>query len=883
MRNRFFVILLLLLSHAYSALIYQQEYSFKQGQIKIIRRGIVIERPKIALVLSGGGARGAAHIGVIKALKKYQIPIDLIVGTSIGSIVGGLYASGYSTDEILKIMQSIAWDEIYQDRTQRTSLFLGQKGEQDRYLINLRFKKGVPFIPVAISPGQRILMTLSDIILKARYQATASFDLLRVPFRAVTTDLVSGKIVVLKNGNLAEAIDASSSIPLLFVPIERDSMLLVDGGLRSNLPVHVARSEGADIVIAVDVTSPLRKKDEINAPWKIVDQATTIMSELERQIERQYADVLITPDVGLQKNDDYSQLEKLVQLGVDATVEHIPEIKKLIRQNEKIESTPKAFFVKRFSLNQSKMGIQDYLTLRSMEGKWQNLNKLISTFEKLEGLGRYQKITVLGDTSRDSIELTIQFDPFPPVNNIVIKGMQQENEQNFRKVMLQQEGLPLNIFNLQNDLEYLTDIYRRDGFSLMQVDSLVWKAENRNLMICVDEGTIKDIEIQGNTKIKSYVIAREFNRQKGKIFNWRKIAQAIRNVYATQLFERVTVDILKVSAGYRLVVRVKEKSTVVLRVGGKYDTDRRAQVYTEFGDESLLGFGIKAMLVGRFGNKDGKLGFKLRDDRIFTTYLTFDLQGYYSWQVNPITNPNGAKGLYREERRGVRFQAGQQLKRLGQLVFELRQENVKDATEKGYFGYPQNIELRTFAIRAVADKRDRIDFPNKGINNYWAWESGNRLVLGSKEPYTKILVNLEGYYSFRNQATWHLRSFFGIGDRSLPFSENFRLGGLNEFYGLYKNEYFGRQLLLLNAEYRFRLPLKRYLNQNLMLRNFYLSMRYDFAGIWPEPNLVFSSKDFFSGYGISFDIDTIVGPLRFSIGHLSGGRTVGYISFGFNY
>ncbi len=868
-------------SSAFAELIFKKQYQFSHGQILVSSNGIKVERPKIALVLSGGGARGVAHIGVIKALEKNNIPIDLIVGTSIGSVVGGLYASGYSTDEILKIMNSIAWDEIYQDRTQRTALFLGQKGEQDRYLINLRFKNGTPFIPVAISPGQKILMTLSDIILRARYQATTSFDHLKIPFRAVTTDLVSGRTVVLKNGNLAEAIDASSSIPLLFVPIERDSMLLVDGGLKSNLPVHVARSEGADIVIAVDVTSPLRKKNEINAPWQIVDQATTIMAELERRMEREYADILIEPNIGQRRNDDYSHLDQLVDLGFKAASQQVTEIQNLI--NQKKQKTDRKVFVKKILFNQSRLEAEQLIWFRSLENSWQKLEHIPELVEQLASTGKYRNIAVFADTSSDSVQFRIQLEKFPLIKKLKFTGLQEKDESTLKPLMLLRENEPLNLAYLREDLQHLTDLYRADGFSLMQVDSIFWDRANQELTININEGLVSEIEIAGNEKIRDYVIAREFGRQKGKVFNWKNIAQAIRNVYATQLFERVTVDIVETKPTYRLIVRVKEKSTVVMRLGGKYDTDRKAQMYLEFGDESLLGLGVKAMMVGRFGNRDGKLGFKLRDDRIFTTYLTFDLQGYYTWQVNPIKNPDGSSGSYREERRGARFQVGQQLKRLGQFIIELRHENVKDMVQEGAFAFPQNIELRTFAIRAVADKRDRIDFPTKGINNYWAWESGNKLFLGSTEPYTKILVNLEGYYTFKNRATWHIRTFFGVGDRSLPFSENFRLGGLDEFYGLYENEYFGRQLFLLSGEYRFNLPLKKFFSNNFMFRDFYLSARYDFGGVWTDPQLVFSSEDFFSGLGAALEIDTVLGPLKFALGHLTSGRTLGYISLGLNY
>ncbi len=858
-----------------------ETYRFEHGKVTVVRKGYQVKHPKIGLVLSGGGARGMVHIGVLKALEQHHIPIDLIVGTSIGSLIGGLYAAGYTPDEILAIAQKINWASIYQDKPPRTALFLGQKGEQDRYLANLRFRNGNPYIPVAISPGQRMFLTLASLILQGRYHMRNNFDDLRVPFRAVATDLVSGKLVVLKKGNLAEAINASSAIPLLFVPVDYDSMLLVDGGMLANLPVEVARKEGCDIVIAIDVTSPLRKKDEINAPWEIVDQGTTIMSELERSLERRKADVLIRPNLDNQRNDDYSHIEELKNIGLQAVKSKLPELRKIIREKTNVHEA--VFPLKNCTINDSVVSLAFFEEIQALKKRARvRLQDIRRLLDVAAGQGDFQQVSAVADTTDDSLSVSFLFKRFPQVQAVAFRGVTRYKPEQLHRLLFTQTGQPLNAIALKKDIDLLTELYRADGYSLMRVDSLGWDAATGRLTFGINEGRISALRITGNNKVKRYVISREFGRLIGKVFNWKDVQQAMRNAYTTQFFERVTLNILEENGRFTLEVKVKERSTVVMRLGGKYGTERRAQLYWEFGDECLFGMGIKSMLVGRFGMRDGKLGIKIRDDRIFTTYLTFDLQGYYKWQINPITDRDGATGRYREIRRGARFRVGQQLKRLGQFILELRHENIEDRLEDGTFRYPQNIELRSFAVRAIADKRNRADFPTKGINNYWSWETGNRFVFASKRSYTKAMVNLEGYYSFRNQATWHLRMFFGIGDKSMPFSENFRFGGLHSFYGLHQNEYFGRQVFIASAEYRYRIPF-HLSSGNLLFKNFYLSFRYDFGGVWRNPNLVFSSKDFFSGLGGYFGIETPLGPLFLAYGHLTRGKSVGYISFGFEY
>ncbi|HTY58357.1 MAG TPA: patatin-like phospholipase family protein, partial [Bacteroidota bacterium] len=209
-----------------------------------------LKRPRVALVLSGGGARGTAQIGVLRVLERYHIPVDFIAATSMGAIVGGLYASGYSVAEIESLAVRTEWDDVLSltEETKRTELFVDQKIAGDRSFLAVRFQGFAPVIPSAVSSGQRLTDFLSARALQALYHPVPDFDHLKIPFRAVATDLVSGTRVVLKDGSLAEALRASATFPLLFQPIEKNGMQLVDGGLLSNIPVDVARNRGYDII-----------------------------------------------------------------------------------------------------------------------------------------------------------------------------------------------------------------------------------------------------------------------------------------------------------------------------------------------------------------------------------------------------------------------------------------------------------------------------------------------------------------------------------------------------------------------------------------------------------------------------------------------------------
>ena len=878
-KNKNFILFLVLIFIGINPLradrIFSKRVCFRGGTITIQSGPTLPARPKIGLVLSGGGSRALVHIGVLKALEENNIPIDLIVGTSMGSMLGGLYASGYDPDALLRIMKHINWQGIYKDAPGRSVLYVGQKAEQDRYLLPIRFDNGNPFIPVAYSPGQRILSILSDLILKAQYQARDNFDNLRIPFRSVATDLVSGKMIALSKGNLAESINASLAVPLLFSPVPLDSMLLVDGGLRANLPVEVARRAGMDIVIAVDVTASLRSKDRLKAPWEIVDQATTIMSDLSKIVQRRQADVLIRPELKGLLNDDFSQSDHLVEIGYRETQKQMDIIRNSIKQDLTQVSVNMPLHRFHFNGIQS-LDISQYKHLHMVSDDSISATVAGEDLDVLLSSGQFQNIRLAIDSTGTA---NVTAKPFSIVKSIQWNGISKLGPASIEQILNTHSGMMLNAFTLKRDLARLVELYRRQGYSLMRIRSINWNEKTGRLQIDIDEGMIDELEIKGNEKTKNYVLLREFSGQKGKVFNRERVRTAIQNIYATQLYERVNTNVISENGKNILVIKVKEKSSVLLRAGGKYDTDRGAQTYLEFGDESIWGTGIKTMLMARFGNRDGNLGIKIRDDRIFFSYFTYDLQAYYSWQENPLERYNGN---YREERRGLRFQLGRQVRRIGRLVIELRNENITDNSKNKGFANTQNIELRTFAIRALADRRDRIDFPTKGIYNHWAWETGNRFVFESKESYTKALINLEGYYNFARVHNWHLRMFVGLGDNSMPFSENFRLGGLNSFYGLHQNEYYGRQLVTMNVEYRYQLPW-HFSAQNFIFKNTYLSLRYDFGGIWKKPALVFTSDDFFSGFGVNLGIETLFGPLHLSYGQTTRGKSMLYFSLGFNY
>ena len=277
------------------------------------------DRPVVGLVLGGGGARGAAHIGVLKVLEELRIPVDRIAGTSMGSIVGGLYATGLTADELEQIVMGQDWEDSFRDQTAREDRPFRRKRDDDFNLFGPKFGvgQGASLLPRGALAGQRITLFFESIV-GARVQSR-HFDELPIPFRAVAADIVTGDEVVLGDGDLTVAMRASMSIPAAFDPVARGESLLVDGGVVNNVPISVARSMGADVVVAVDVGTPLATRDELRNLFAITGQLSGLLvrGNTVRQLATLTdADVLVVPPLG---NDigasDFTKMDEAIPIG----------------------------------------------------------------------------------------------------------------------------------------------------------------------------------------------------------------------------------------------------------------------------------------------------------------------------------------------------------------------------------------------------------------------------------------------------------------------------------------------------------------------------------------------------------------------------------------
>jgi len=317
------------------------------------------DRPvTIGLVLSGGGAKGLAHVGVLKVLEREGIHIDYIGGTSMGGLVAGLYAAGYTPDQLDEISNKLPWTKLLADEKERRDLPLQEKNNYDQFLLSLPMIGFIPGLPKGLKEGQLVVNVLNK--LTWQVNDIHQFEDLPTPFFCVATDLATGDTVLIREGDLPMALRATMSIPSIFAPVEINGKMVIDGGIVNNFPVDIMMSMGVDYVIGVDVGAPLYKSDEIKSVFNILDQISSYHQQQRYHDNVSLTDIYIKPDISGLSAMSFGDVPGIIKRGEDAAMAQIEAIRKLAAEirNQK----PK---VRTFKL---KMADTIYISRMEVEG-----------------------------------------------------------------------------------------------------------------------------------------------------------------------------------------------------------------------------------------------------------------------------------------------------------------------------------------------------------------------------------------------------------------------------------------------------------------------------------------------------------------------------------
>lgn len=829
-----------------------------------------VRKPMLGLALSGGGLRGITQIGVLKVLDENGIQINRLVGTSIGAVIGGLYASGYRPDEIWEITKAIDWGRILVDAPQRSALFLGEKQKRNRALLQFRLQGLKPSVPEALTPGQNLLDILTNLTLNAPFH---SLDFTQFPtaLRILTTDLLTGDKVLLEKGDLAEAMRASIAIPLLFTPVSHENKLLVDGGIINNIPVLETRDFGADHVIAVNATSPLRSGEDMTAPWEIADQVTTIMQQTNNRAQLAAADVVIDFSDVPSTSTNSAMIDSLYQLSQERTREKLPDIRRLLNPSFSAEKGEQSYVIDRIEF------VPDIPVLKNYPVSTHSVTRagIVGDLVRIYSHGGYENLFAQIVSRRDSVILQYHLTAAPILRQVHFSGVTA-----FADSILEQHFVPLldqsvNYHQTRLVFEQILKMYRDEGYSLATISDVTFDSEKGAAVIHIAEGIIDRVEFVGQKRTRHYVLSREFSVKENELFFLERVKNGLQNIYATDLFRSVTLQMIPNGEKTHLRVALEEKSPTTLRWGARFDSERRGRSFLELADENVFGSGNDLTLHGQFGARDLATSVEYRADQLFKTFLTAQVSAYYNRHKYYSYENLARIGEYERRATGVSLSIGTQIERFGTLSGIIRFEEINLWGLPGKSSNLGALVINKVGLHSEVDSRDQVPFALSGKHHRFSYLVSSGKFLGADISYFKIENQLTNYYSFwkRNTITTLLQ--WGTSDMTTPFSEQFRVGGEHSFFGLLEGELQGRHMMIGSLGYRYRFPWKSPFEM-------YGLARWDIGYVW-RAVVDIKGEDMITGRGVSFAIKTPLGPISFSYGRSSLGKGRFYFSAGYDF
>lgn len=704
------------------------------------------QQDRLALVLTGGGARGLSQIGVLRVLERAGVRPDVIIGCSFGSVVGALYAAGHTADEIDSIMRTIDWDDIISLRpdSEREYMFLSQKQESDQNLLKLRFNNFAIQPPTAIGGSARFSLLLQQILWKSPYGHVTRFDDLRIPLRVVSTNLANGRPAVLSSGNLARAVRASATFPLRYSPVRwGDDSILVDGGLVANIPTDIARGLGATKIIVVNTVSPLEKPEALTTALSIADQALMSSMKLLDSVRLAEADVVITPDLGGRTTFDFDDVDSMVTLGQRAAEEQLEVLRRLARAQQG---------------NASRLGVPP-IHIVSVDGD-----------TSLAEAVRSDVTTEETFVSREILEREIR--------TRVLRSLRSRGFDHayIREMSLQGQELQISI---DRGTQVTTTLSLRSGVGKSEVERELAFTESDTLSLPALIRTWQNLnasdllnEVDVRSEPHDVVGTRVTISARGQGNQSVGLGLRVDNERYTQVSLQLTQESF-LTPGLRLMARGSLSERIgslavgmeIPRIAGTLWT-ATLKAYTSFRN------------VWIYSNREGRPAhapIPLRVDE------------------------------FSEDRYGARLSAGRQLERNGVVLAELRYENLRyrDLEASGRTPF-QTIGT----VRAAArwDDRNRTAYATRG-RTIDLFAETSVLRLSNEVSFTKLSAAASSIFNL-GWLTLTPSAMIGAADRTLPPAEQFSLGGQEMLFGMREDQQRGRQIVVGNFDVRVRLPVR---------------------------------------------------------------------------
>ncbi len=812
------------------------------------------DAPRMALALSGGGFRGLAHIGVLDVLEEEGIIPDAVAGVSFGALVGGLYCEGLTPDEIFQIFRNLKIEHLLMDRPERRSQILARKQELSRHMVEFRVERGFkPVLPGAVLPGQILYQRLIEQTLNLPNLPVSDWNNLNIPLRMLSVDLQSGAPVVFTHGDPAIAIRASMSAPLLIDPLTIDTLQLIDGGIAANIPVDLARSMNADIVLAVDVSAELQPLKPPFQPWRIVDQVTTILEQASEADALANADVIVTPI--MPSDTIMNTLEynfEVVEAGRQAMRKALPELREKLKNLEARPDTTvyvvaQAFERTSYTGCETKLPMEKTVTSEFIE------RRLRQTLERRNVRDAF---AVYNDETRT---LTFHTVATTMLWEVQVNGNIKVSDADIFQCFSGSFGKALNLDALDHAIKCVHQLYRQRGYPLAQSEAVSFDPNLGAIFLKVNEGFLDKIALSGLNAIREQDVGKELSIHSGDVINRKNIINDTKKLYATGMFRSVLPQIVASDerAGYWDIIYHFQEQPPPVRIGLAYQAERRTRGFVEYNSSAWQGFLLRAVIFSSVGEKDDDHRISYHVDKVYGKPIIADLTfGFMDRERYSYNLDHERIADYYESKWGAQVEVGGMAQSWGLFALTARWEKHWNR----YVDRLERYQISALGFKLGLDTQDRDPYPRRGFKVSGYGESAGKYS-ASDVSFNHIWGEGEVYLPLHRRYTFAMRLSSGSADRTTPRDEMFRLGGIHSFPGLHLDEKIGMMQTTAGAELRFDLLSK-------LLADAYFGGRFDVGGNWADPEAQIKRNDWMTSASVYFALDTILGPIHVQWGHL---------------
>jgi NTE family protein len=605
------------------------------------------------------------------------------------------------------------------------------------------------------------------------------------------------------------------------------------------------------------------------------------------------ANFVITPKI-IKTANDFTNLGSLVEEGYESTLPVIKSLKEKIDSLYYKKFSGTQFYIKNVissadNSDDERRILQKYLMKDSVSSF-----EILADLNKLFNSGNYKNLNaeIKENTGYTTIKFIKEYNT--TVRRIDYTGINLISHTKVDSIINILLNKPYNAKKLSETITEILKTYRKEGYSLAELDSTSFDEFKGEIFLKFNEGIISGIRIEGNINTSPSIITREFPLRIGDYFYYNDVERGLTNLRSTNLFEDIDLTVKKINDQNIVILKVVENISSLIRFGFRTDNERKAQVSIDLSEENLFGSGTEIGFLFYGGTRNLAYIFEHKSNRIFNTYLTYKIDAYYKsddyydYKDDPTKTGNSFSSLltgeYRQINYGGALSLGSQVERFGNLIVTGKYQLEETKNTQNTPVDPSKIKVVSIKISSTIDTQDKYPYPEKGIYFLGSYETA-QTVLGGEVGFLNIGFDYKNYFSFSGGHTFSPRLMMGFADKTLPFNEQYSLGGQYSFFGMRENELRGRQIFLASMEYRYKFPF-------IIFFNTYFKLRYDLGSVWAYQDEI-RFKDLRHGIGTSLSFDTPIGPADFAIGRsflfkkslpgnpLSWGDMLFYFSIGY--